>query len=152
MKKVINVLMITLIAASFASCGKANDPVSPVSVDKPAQTDSGTFEVTFKDYRNTSRTVTLTGTINFEFGTDTYSYNGVIVSTDKELNGSLQDSGTYTIRGNSIDMFDNATKMINPAWQPSLYLSGTYSYRKNNNQLIIEGEGLYGSVKIVLNI
>ncbi len=152
MKTVINILIIVLTAISFAACGKTNDPVSPVSVDKPAQTNSGTFEVTYKDYRNTSGTVTLTGTINFDFGTDVYSYNGVIVSTDKELSGSLQDSGTYTIRGNSIDMFDNAAKMMNPAWQPSLYLSGTYSYRKINNQLILEGQGHYGSVKIVLNI
>lgn len=151
MKTVLNVLIIVLATLSFAACEKANNPVSPASIDKPAQNYSGTFEVTYKDYKNSARTVSLSGTINFDFSTDTYSYNGVVLNTDNELSGPVHDVGTYKIRGNTIEMYDNASKQMNPAWQPSLYLSGTYDYRRDT-ALTIDGEGQYGSVRIVLNI
>jgi len=152
MKKVMSLLIVVLTAFSFAACEKAGNPVSPSAVDKPAQNNAGTFEVTYKDYKNFSRAVTVSGTINIEFSTGTYSYNGVIVSSDNEFSGPIHDNGTYTLRGNTIDMFDTATKMMNPSWQPSLYLSGTYDYRRTDTQIMIEGEGQYGSVKLVLNI
>jgi hypothetical protein len=151
MKPVLNIFIVILAALSFAACEKASNPVSPVSVDKTAQNNSGTFEVTYKDYKNSSRTVSLSGTINFNFGTDTYSYDGVIVSTDNELSGPVHDNGTYVIRGNYIEMFDNAAKQMNPVWQPSLYLSGTYTYRRDT-QVTIDGEGEYGSIRIILNV
>ncbi len=151
MKTILNMLIVILATLTFAACEKANDPVSPASIDKPAQNYNGTFEVTYKDYKNSSRTVSLSGALNFNFNTDTYSYNGVIVSSDNELSGPVHDTGTYIIRGNNIEMYDNATKQMNPIWQPSLYLSGTYNYRRDT-RVTIDGEGQYGSIRIVLNI
>ncbi len=152
MKIVMNLFVLIVITFSLAACEKANNPVTPVSIDKSANAYTGTFDVTFKDYRNSSRTVSVSGNITFDFNTDTYSYNAVVVSTDdKEMATTLHDNGTYTLKGNEIKMFDNATKMMNPAWQPSLYLSGTYSYRRGDASIIIEGSGDYGNVRIVLN-
>ena len=152
MKTVMNLFVLIFVTFSLAACEKANNPVIPVSIDKSANAYSGTFDMTYKDYRNSSRTVSVSGNISFNFNTDTYSYNGVVLSTeDNEMSTSLHDNGTYTLKGNQIKMFDNAAKMMNPAWQPSLYLSGTYSYTRADTRIIIEGSGDYGSVRIILN-
>lgn len=150
MKKVMSILIVLLTALSFAACEKANNPVTPNTVDKTSQSTNGTFEVTYKDYRNSSSDVSMTGDIEFNFDTNTYSYNA-LVSTDNELGQSLHDSGTYRISDNTIEMQDNAALMMGSQWLPSLYLSGTYSYRETDNQIIIEGDGAYGSVKLVIN-
>lgn len=151
MKKVMSVLIVLLTALSFAACEKANNPVTPnSSVDKISQSTNGTFEVTYKDYRNSSSDVSMTGDIEFNFDKNTYSYNAV-VSTDNELGQSLHDSGTYRISGNTIEMQDKAAMMMGAQWQPSLYLSGTYSYRQTDTQIIIQGDGEYGTVKLVIN-
>lgn len=150
MKKVMSVLIVLLTALSFAACEKANNPVTPNTVDKISQNTNGTFEVTFKDYRNATHDVSMTGDISFSFGTNTYSYDAV-VNSDNELDQSLHDSGTYRQSGNTIEMQDNAAKMLGAKWQPSLYLSGTYSYRETDTQIVIQGEGEYGSVKLVIN-
>jgi hypothetical protein len=150
MKKVMSVLIVLLTALSFAACEKANNPVTPNAVDKISQSTNGTFEVTFKDYRNSPRDVSMTGDIDFNFYKSTYSYNAV-VRTDNEIDQSLHDSGTYRISGNSIEMQDNAAMMMGARWQSSLYLSGTYSYKETDSKIIIEGEGEYGTVKLVIN-
>jgi hypothetical protein len=152
MRMFIKTLIFVFIAFSLAACEKANNPESPASIEKPTQDYSGTFEVTFTNYKNTSSTVTLTGNINISFSTNTYSYDGTILNSDNELSGSLHDTGTYTLRGNNIEMYDNATRLMNPIWQPSLYLSGTYTYSQSNNQVTIQGEGQYGTIKLILNI
>lgn len=151
MKTILNILIIVIATLTFAACEKANNPVSPASIDKPQQNYNGTFEVTYKDYKNSSRTVSLSGNINFNFNRDTYSYDGVVVSSDNELSGPVHDSGTYILKGNNIEMQDNAAKLMNPIWQPSLYLSGTYEYRRDT-RITIDGEGQYGSIRIELNI
>lgn len=151
MKTVMNFLVLFLVTISLAACEKANNPTAPVPADKTALSNNGTFEVTFKDYKNANRTVTVSGDIDFNFNSDkTYSYEATVLNTsDNETASTFHDSGTYIIKGTQIQLFDNATKMMNPAWQPSLYLSGTYSYRKGDNETVIEGTGDYGSVRIV---
>ena len=152
MKTMMNIFVLVLVTLSFAACEKANSPTEPVSIEKSAQAYNGTFEVTFKDYKNSSRSVTATGNISFNFNTDTYSYNAIVVSSgDNELASSLHDNGVYTIKGNQITMLDDATKLMNPVWQPSLYLSGTYSYRRSDTQITIEGSGDYGYIRLTLN-
>ena len=151
MKILMNVLIFVLASFSFAACEKANYQVSPDSIDKPAENYSGTFEATYKNYKNFSTSVTITGSININFNSGSYSYNGNIISSDSQLNGPVHDNGNYTLMADSIKMYDNSTKLMNPAWQPSLYLSGIYSYTDTGSQLIIQGEGQYGSIRIVLN-
>ena len=150
MKTVLNLFIVILAAFTFAACEKANNPVSASSVDKQVQNYSGTFEVTFKDYKNSSRTASFSGTLNLNFSTTTYTYEGVLVSSDNQLSQPVHDMGTYSIRANGIEMYDNATKQMNPIWQPSLYLSGIYDYRNGNDQVTINGEGQYGTIRIVL--
>ena len=151
MKILMNVLIFVLASFSFAACEKANYQVSPDSIDKPAENYSGTFEATYKNYKNYSTSVSFNGNININFGTGTYSYNGNIISSDSQLNGPVHDNGNYTLTADSIRMYDNSTKMMNPAWQPSLYLDGIYSYTNTGSQVIIQGEGQYGTIRIVLN-
>lgn len=150
MKTVLNLFIIVVAAFTFAACEKANNPVSASSVDKQVQNYSGTFEVTYKDYKNTSQAASFSGTLNLNFSTNTYTYEGVLVSSDNQLSQPVHDMGTYSIRGNNIEMYDNATKQMNPIWQPSLYLSGIYDYRNGNDQVTINGEGQYGTIRIVL--
>ncbi|HKB86310.1 MAG TPA: hypothetical protein VKD08_09090, partial [Ignavibacteriaceae bacterium] len=101
---------------------------------------------------NTSRSLTLTGSINFNFNQGTYSYSGVLSTTDASVNSTeIHDEGTYMIRGEHIEMYDNATKRMNPQWLPSLYLSGVYSYRHTDTQIIIDGTGDFGAIRITLN-
>ena len=64
MKILMNVLIFVLASFSFAACEKANYQVSPDSIDKPAENYSGTFEATYKNYKNFSTSVTITGSIN----------------------------------------------------------------------------------------
>ncbi len=153
MKTVMNLFILFLVTFSLAACEKTNNPAAPIVADKSASAHNGTFEVTYKDYKNASRTVSLSGNISFNFNSDsTYTYDAVIVSSqDNQLATSLHDHGVYSIKGDRIEMFDDAAKMMNPAWQASLYLSGIYSYIQSENQTIIEGSGDYGSVHIVLN-
>jgi len=64
MKLAMNVFLIILATITFASCEKTKNPVAPdSSVDKTAQSYTGGFKVTYKDYQNTSRSLTLTGSI-----------------------------------------------------------------------------------------
>ncbi len=153
MKIAMNVLLIILATITFASCEKTMNPVTPdSSIDKTTQSYTGGFEVVYKDYQNTSRSVTLSGSINFNFNQGSYSYTGVLSTADAKVNTTeIHDNGTYTIRGNQIEMHDDATKRMNPQWLPSLYLSGVYSYRQSDTQVIIEGSGDFGSVRIVLS-
>jgi hypothetical protein len=153
MKTMMNLFALVLFTLSFAACEKTNNPVNPVAADKTSLFDNGTFEVTYKDYQNADRTVTLSGDIDFNLNSDnTYSYTATVSSSsDNENTTTLHDNGVYKIKGDNIEMYDNATKLMNPAWQPSLYLSGTYSYIRNDNQIIIEGSGTNGAVRIVLH-
>lgn len=153
MKTVINLFVLFLVAISFAACEKAVSPTAPVTVDKSANTYNGSFEVTFKDYKNSNRAVSVSGSISFNFNPDnTYSYDAVVVSSaENEVATSLHDNGTFHIKQNNIEMSDDAARMMNPTWQQSLYLSGTYSYRRSDTQTMIEGSGEYGSIRIVLN-
>ena len=153
MKTMMNLFVLVLVTLSFAACEKTNNPVNPVSTDKASVLNNGTFAVTYKDYQNADRTVTLSGNIDFNLNSDnTYSYTATVLSSsDNENSITLHDNGIYKIKGDNIEMYDNATKLMNPAWQQSLYLSGTYSYIRNNNQIIIEGSGANGNVRIVLN-
>ena len=150
MKKVMSVFIVLLSALSFAACEKADNPVTPNTVDKISQSTNGTFEVTFKDYKNSPHDVTMTGDIYFNFFKGTYSYTAV-VSTDNESGQSLHDSGTYRRTDGTIEMQDKAAVMMRAQWQPSLYLSGTYSYRESDTQIVIQGDGEYGTVKLVIN-
>ncbi len=153
MKTVMILFVIFLVTLSFPACEKANNPVTPASIDKTDQAYYGTFQVTYKDYKNASKTVSVSGNISFNFNSDnTYSYNAAVDSSaNSQVSAALHDQGAYKIRGNTIEMSDNAAKLMNLAWQPSLYLSGTYSYRSGDSQITIEGSGDYGSVRIVLN-
>ncbi len=153
MKIAMNVLLIIFATLTFASCEKATNPVTPdSSIDKTTQSYNGSFEVTYKDYKNTSRSETLTGSIDFNFNQGSYFYSGVLSTADARVNTTeIHDQGTYTIRGENIEMFDDATKRMNPQWLPSLYLSGVYSYRHTDTQVVIEGTGDFGSVRITLN-
>ncbi len=158
MKTMMNLFVLVLVALSFAACEKVNNPVTPVSTDKSIQTSNavrtynGTFNITYKDYKNSSRTVSASGSIRFKFNTDeTYSYSAIVVSSeDNEFSTSLHDKGTYTLKENQIQMIDDAAKLMNPIWQPSMYLSGTYSYRRGDSEIIIEGSGDYGTISIIL--
>ncbi len=153
MKTMMNLFVLVLVSLSFAACEKANNPVAPVPTAKTSNADNGTFEITYNDYKNADRSLRVTGDIDFTFNSDnTYSYNATVISSsDNELSVPLHDKGTYTIKGENIEMFDNATKLMNPIWQPSFYLSGTYSYMTSDSRIIIEGTGHYGTVRIVLN-
>ncbi len=160
MRIVMNVVMGLLLAVAFAACQKANDPVSPVLANKTdiissqlaAQSYDGSFEVTYKNYRNTDASSTMKGSIDIIFNKSNYTYNGELSDNPGEdvTLTSIHDSGTFSTHGDIISMFDNATKMMNAGWMPSLYLSGDYSYSHIGDQIIIEGDGNYGSIKIVL--
>jgi hypothetical protein len=152
MKTVMYLFILVLVTISFAACEKANNPVAPVTLNKNTQTYSGTFDVTYKDYKNTPHSVSVSGEISFIFDGDTYSYDAQVVNTqDNVVETTLHDQGTFSITGNKIEMYDNATRLMNPTWQPSLYLSGTYSYLKGDNQITIEGTGNFGSVRLSFN-
>lgn len=160
MKFIINAFAIFVIAITFAACQKANDPVSPNIVDKTsgagstgisAQGLAGDFQVTFKNYRNTNATVTIAGKLNFVFEKTTYSYSAQVSnSVDEPTSTFFHDRGTYSLDGNIIKLADDATKLMSMGWMPSLYLSGSYSYTRANGLTIIEGNGLFGTIKIVL--
>lgn len=159
MKIIMNVVIGFLIAVAFAACQKATNPVSPdlnktdlISSGMETQGYNGNYEVTYKNYRNTGVTTTVTGSIDFIFGKTTYTYNGQPSDfTEGVSSQTLHDAGTYLIHGNTITMADNAIKMMAHAgWMPSLYLSGEYSYKHSGDQVIIEGTGSFGSIKIVL--
>ncbi len=153
MKTMMNLFVLVLVTLSFAACEKTNNPVTPVPADKTSDSNNGTFQVTYKDYRNADRTLTVSGNIDFNFNSDsTYSYTATVLSSsNNEFTTSLHDNGTYTIKGDKIELSDIAPKMMNPIWQPSLYLSGTYSYLISDSQTVIEGSNDYGSVRIVLH-
>ena len=160
MKVIWNVMLIMFISIAFAACQKANDPVSPTMVNKTDQGSStgvdnqgysGSFQVIYKNYKNTSATTSLTGSINFIFEANKYSYTARVSSTVEDpADVYLHDTGTYTRNGDFIQLSDDATKMMHAQWMPSLYLSGDYSYSQIGDQIIIEGTGRFGSVKITL--
>jgi hypothetical protein len=161
MKIVMNLVIVLFIAVALAACQKANNPVSSNSLNKTNlntmgitdQNYNGRFEVTYKDYRNTNQDVTMTGSINFVFKKSTYSYDAVITDVpDAVTEEFLHDSGTYEFNDhdNGISLADNATKTMTAGWKSSLYLSGNYIYRHTGDQTTIEGNGRFGTIKIVL--
>lgn len=154
-----NVFAVLLISIAFAACQKANDPVSPNDINKAdvnstsitGQGYSGNFEVTYKNFKNTDQSQTLTGNINFLFGKDTYSYTGVVSNSAETPETSvIHDRGTYSLDGDVIKLADDATKRMVEQWLPSLYLSGDYSYTRSGDVITIEGNGRFGSIKITL--
>lgn len=159
MKLIMNIVAVLFISIAFAACQKANDPVSPDNINKSDLNSTGitstgydgSFEVTFKNYKNTQQTTTLKGTINFIFDKSTYSYFGEISNTSEEPTTiTIHDIGTYTLNGNIISLADDAAKMEHAGWMPSLYLSGDYKYTHTGNLTVIEGNGRFGSIKITL--
>jgi hypothetical protein len=153
MKIAMNILVILFAAITFAACEKANDPVAPSTLDKTQQNYYGTFETTYKDYKNLNQTVRMAGTINFVFNQSTYSYNGLVTSSSTtETTGPVNDSGIYQINNEQIQMQDNATKLMSAVWKPSLYLSGNFKYIQSADQVIIEGSDDNGSIVITLHL
>jgi hypothetical protein len=123
--------------------------ISPASIT--GQSYDGSFEVTFKDYKNTQHSATLKGTISFNFGKTTYFYSGEIANASDEPTGTVvHDQGTYSLDGDIIKLADDATKMMHAQWMPSLYLAGDYSYTHMGDVIVIEGNGRFGALKITL--
>jgi hypothetical protein len=154
-----SMILALILAVVFSACQKTIDPVSPNPGDKidfisgglANQAFIGTFEVTMKNYRNTDRTVTISGTIEFVFGRSTYTYNAKVINASADVTETdLHDKGTYTMDQNRITMSDDAAKLMNPGIMPSLYLSGVYGYNHEAAQSTIEGNGAFGSAKITL--
>lgn len=153
-----NMMLILILAIVFSACQKTVDPVSPdpsnkiefVSNGLAGTAYSGTFDVTLKNYKNTDRTVSISGTIDLVFGKSTYTYEAKISNASEDITEIyLHDTGTYTLDAGRISMADNATKLMNPGTMPSLYLSGDYTYAHTAAQSTIEGTGAYGTAKIV---
>jgi len=158
MKILGNMMLILILAIVFSACQKTVDPVSPDPSNKIefvtnglAETAySGTFEVTFKNYKNTDRTVSISGTIDIVFGKSTYTYEAKISNASEDVTDTyLHDTGIYTLEAGRITMADDATKLMNAGTMPSLYLSGDYTYTHTAAQSTIEGTGAYGTVKII---
>ncbi len=118
------------------SCKNTVSPESNIAINKGEY--SGTFSVTYKNYKNYSSAVTQSGSISIFFNDSTYEYSAIAdYSSDTLASDSLGDSGRYSINQGNIVMDDFCWLRMDDIWHNSLYFEGTFSIHKIDNILQI---------------
>ena len=149
MKTIFNTFLFLLIIFVFSACSDVTSPVENVTIDKGEYT--GIFSVTFWHYQDYNSVVTQTGNISIAFEDTTYIYSGAVEysSTLSSLD-SIWDWGHYSIEADSIEMEDISWMLMNPLWQSSLYLKGSFNIKNNGTQIIISQSSSFADWEIVL--
>lgn len=142
MKAIIRIIVFVPIILVFTSCDNTDFPNGAVSFIKGEYT--GTFSVTFKDYKNTSSPLIQEGTISVMFSDSTYKYSAKAEFSSNGLADTLlTDGGRFTRNENKIIMNDFSWKTMNPGGHNSLYLLDTFAVRAIGNQLEISQENSF---------
>lgn len=136
MKAIIRIIVFVPIFLLFTSCDTTVFPTGAVSFIKGEYT--GTFSVTFNDYKNTSSSLIQEGTISIMFSDSSYQYSAKAVFSSNGLADTmLTDKGRFTLNENKIVMNDISWMTMDAGWHNSLYLLDTFTVRTNGNTLEI---------------
>lgn len=142
MKTIIIIIALLPITLLLTSCDTTEFPTGGVSFIKGEYT--GTFSVTFKNYKNTSSPLIQEGTISVMFSDSTYKYSAKAEFSSNGLADTLlTDGGMYTRNENKIIMNDVSWMTMDPGWHNSLYLLDTFAVRAIGNQLEISQENSF---------
>ncbi|MCC6550162.1 MAG: hypothetical protein IT279_08850 [Ignavibacteriaceae bacterium] len=149
MKAIIRIIAFFPIIFLFTSCDNTESPTGAVSFIRGEYT--GTFSVTFKNYRNTASPLTQEGTISIMFSDSTYKYSA---KADFSSNGLadtlLTDGGRFTRNENKIIMNDFSWMTMDAWWHNSLYLLDTFTVRAIGNQFEISQDNSFANWQINL--
>jgi len=105
---------------------------------------AGTFLVIFKQFRNTQKAITQSGSIRMSFSDSSYTYQAIATrSSDSTARDSLGDSGNYSVQAATISMDDIAWRQLGPLWYPSLYFKDTFTFRIVDDQIRISQENAF---------
>ncbi|MDE3058100.1 MAG: hypothetical protein KGJ59_09105 [Bacteroidota bacterium] len=133
--------------SSILGCKKSDSPTVPITFAKGEY--GGTFSVTFKNYKNTSTSVSQSGTIAMSFTDSTYAYSvAVNFSSDSTAYDSLDDRGRYSQLQGKIIMNDLSWWRADLIWHNSLYLKDTFAIQASEKQLAISQNNSFASWKL----
>ncbi|GMV00285.1 MAG: hypothetical protein AMXMBFR51_30170 [Ignavibacteriota bacterium] len=136
MKSIIRIVIFVPIIILLTSCDTTEFPTGAISYINGEYT--GTFSVTFKNYKNTASPLTQEGTISIMFYDSTYQYSAKADFSSSGLADTLlTDGGRFTRNDNRIVMNDISWMTMDPGWHNSLYLLDTFTVHAIGNQLEI---------------
>ena len=142
--KIINIFLFVSLMFLLLNCNNSTSPTENLVLRKG--TYSGTFSVTFKNYRNFSHSLTQTGTITVLFTDSAYTYLAIVnFSSDLTSTDSLRDNGTYYLAKNGIIMRDDSWWRMDAGWHNSLYLENTFNFDYNDIGLRISQDNAFAN-------
>jgi hypothetical protein len=152
MKIIINIFLYISLMFLLSNCSNLTSPTENIVLKKG--TYSGTFSVTFKNYKNYSYPVTQTGTISILFADSIYNYSAKInYSSDSISTDSLKDFGRYSIQSNKIIINDISWWRMDPHWHNGLYLENTFNIENIDGRFRIFQDNSFAQwdLNLVLN-
>ena len=139
MKSIRLALVLCLFLFLYISCNKTESPTQSSAFKKGEY--SGTFSVTFKNYKNQNSSLSQSGDIAITFSDSSYSYSATVNnSSDPKADSVLADVGKFTNEGQKMSMNDQSWMYMDPRWHNSLYLFGTFEIQTTGKQLKISQE------------
>jgi opacity protein-like surface antigen len=158
MKIFVKAAALFIVAISFAACQKAENPVSPSTINKSTTRAStvvynGTFEIMHPETGISGTFSAVSGTIifSFDYAASTYKYDGQFSGSQADNYSSrLQGSGKFEMMGDNIKL-SNYPAIRTTLEDYSLIFNGKYQYIEHGDQIIIKGDTDIGYITIVLN-
>ena len=142
MKNIINIFLLISLVFILTKCNNSVSPGEQTAIKKGEYT--GTFSVTFKNYKNYSVSVTQSGTISILFTDSTYKYSAIAsFSSDSTASDSLGDFGSYSLVEDGIIMNDGSWLRMDPRWHNSLYLLDTFNVQKKYSKFNITQDNTF---------